>query len=480
MEEPVRRRVAVVGGGMAGLAAAYALTNARPDLDVIVFEGSGQVGGKLRLGEVAGVTVDLGAESMLNRRPEATSLVRAVGLGDDLVHPVSTQAGVWTRNAIRPLPPTMLGIPTDLAAAARSGVITPSQVRRAKLERWLPRLDVTADVGVGEVVARRLGRAVRDRLVEPLLGGVYAGRADELSLHACLPQVTQALGDHGGLLSAVAALAPRPTAGAPSRRPAPGPVFAGIAGGVARLPHQLAHDLTHRGVDVRRNAVVRELVPMTGGRWRLVVGPSRSATVEHADAVVLACPAGAAARLLTKAVPVASRELGQVEYASMALVTLALETAELNAELVGSGLLVPPVDGRVIKASTFSSRKWSWLAGDTTIVRCSVGRHGDEAVLRRDDDELVAAAASDLREAVGLDSPLVDALVTRWGGALPQYAVGHLDRVSRVQAAASGVRGLELCGAVFEGVGIPAVIASGQAAATRVLAALDPAPTMTP
>ena len=467
-----RLRVAVVGGGMAGLACAHSLLVSRPDLDVTVYEGTGAVGGKLALGEVAGVVVDLGAESMLNRRLEGVQLASEVGLGDSVVHPATSGAGVWIGGAVKPLPPTVMGIPTDLEAAGRDAVLTPEGVERALGEQGLPRLDLSDDVGVGAVVAERLGPEVRDRLVEPLLGGVYAGRSDEISLFAALPQLVGPVREHGSLLPAA-----RTVAGATMA--AAGPVFAGIVGGVGRLPVAVADAVTRRGGAVVLDARVREL-SQDGSTWRLVVGSAASPSVVPVDVVVLATPAAPTARLLRDVAPAAARELARIEYASVAIITMAWRAEQVPAELKGTGFLVPPVDGRLVKAATFSSRKWAWLSGDTAFIRCSVGRHRDEAALQHADSELVEAVARDLGEAVGLSAAPLDARVTRWGGGLPQYAVGHLDRVARVRSALGTVAGLDVCGAAYEGVGIPAVVASGQQAATRVLAALDAATTMEP
>ncbi len=476
--------VVVVGGGIAGLTAAREVLLAHPDVRVTVLEGAEQVGGKLRLGEIAGIPVDLGAESILNRRTEGTALARAVGLGERLVHPVTPGAGVWTRHAVRPLPPTLMGIPADLGVAARSGILSRSAVARARLERRLPRLDLTADEGVGGLVARRLGHDVRDRLVEPLLGGVYAGRADELSVHAALPQVVAAVREYGGLLAAAKSVAAggseRPEAGeAGETMPVPTPVFAGISGGVGRLATAVAAEIEARGGEVRRDAMVRELERTAHGWW-LVEGSTASPDVIEADAVILATPAIAAARLLRSAAPAAALELGRIEYASMAIVTVAFQASDVAVALEGSGFVVPPVDGRVIKAATYSSRKWQWLAGDVVVIRCSVGRHREESDLQRDDSELVEAAVMDLREATGLHAPLLDTVVTRWGGALPQYAVGHLDKVARIRAAVAHVPGLEVCGAALDGVGIPAVISTGTRAATQVVGALASSGRMAP
>jgi protoporphyrinogen/coproporphyrinogen III oxidase len=462
-------RVAVVGGGIAGLACARALLVLRPGLDVTVFEGSAAVGGKLALGDVAGVTVDLGAESMLSRRAEATQLAREVGLGDDVVHPVVSGAGVWTRGAMRPLPATVMGIPVDLRATAASGILSRTGVERVVEEPRLPRLDLGGDVAVGAIVAERLGVEVRDRLVEPLLGGVYAGRSDEISLFASLPQLVSPIREHGGLLTAAAAVA-----GGPVAADGAGPVFAGLIGGVGRLPTAVAEDVTARGGSVVVGATVRELARDASG-WRLVTGSAAAPSVASADVVVLATPAAPTARLLREPAPDAARELSAIEYASVAIVTLAWRAETLPGDLWGTGFLVPPIDGRMIKAATYSSRKWAWMRGDTAVVRCSVGRHRDEAALQRDDSELVRAAEADLREATGLRTPPLDARVTRWGGGLPQYAVGHVERIDRVREAMAAVPGLDVCGAAYEGVGIPAVIAGAQQAAARVLTQLEAA-----
>jgi protoporphyrinogen/coproporphyrinogen III oxidase len=196
--------------------------------------------------------------------------------------------------------------------------------------------------------------------------------------------------------------------------------------------------------------------------------------VLHADAVVLATPARATARLLADVVPGAALELARIEYASMAVVTMAFRTRDFPATQ-GSGFLVPPVDGRAVKAATYSFSKWDWVreAGDDVLVmRCSIGRHREEQALQRTDEELVQLALEELADAIGLAVRPVDQHVQRWGGALPQYAVGHLDRVRNIRASVAAMPGLAVCGAAYEGLGIPACIASAQAAATQILAAL--------
>ncbi len=466
-----RPHVVVVGGGISGLAAAHTLLDrAGGAVDVTVLEGSSRLGGKLALTEVAGVTVDAGAESLLARRPEALELVHAVGLGDDVVHPAVSGASVWSRGRLRPLPGgQVMGIPGDLRSLAASEVVSLSGLARIPLDHVLARTAVRGDVSVGSYVSARLGREVVDRLVEPLLGGVYAGHADELSLDATIPQLSGAVRVERSLLRAVEeVLADTPRS--PAR-----PVFAGIRGGVGRLPDAVAAACRAAGATVRPDAMVRELRRWPGG-WRLVLGPARQPEEMLASAVVVAVPASAASRLLGGVAPEAAVELGAIEYASVGLVTVAVPAEEVTGRLSGTGFLSPPTEGHTAKAATWSSAKWAWLAesaGDLAVLRASVGRHREVVDLQRDDDELVDLAVADLSEALRTQLHPVGSRVTRWGGALPQYAVGHLDRVARVRRAVAEHPGLAVCGAAYGGVGVPACIASARAAADRVLAGLD-------
>jgi oxygen-dependent protoporphyrinogen oxidase len=465
-----RLRVAVVGAGIGGLSAAHTLVESG-GVEVTVFEGSQSVGGKLQLGEVAGRPIDLGAESILARRPEALELARAVGLGAAIVSPAIAGSGIWTRGAVRTLPPTLLGVPASPWAAAHSGVISRRAALRAAAEPRLGAIELPDDVAVGKLVARRLGHGVRDRLLDPLLGGVYAGSADELSLRAAAPQLAAAVEQTGSLLGAAR------SAVETSESSREGSVFAGIDGGVGLLAREVARVIQAKGASVRFGAMVRQVVA-SGSGWRLVSGPTARARADNFDAVVVATPAVAAGRMLRESVPTAAAELAAIEYASMAIVSLAFDAAALNADVAGTGFLVPAVDRRTVKATTYSSRKWGWQAGEVVLMRCSIGRRGEEHVLQRDDADLVAAAVRDLQKATGLRASLLDSRVTRWGGGLPQYAVGHLGRVERIRAAVAELHAIAVCGAYLDGVGIPAVVASGRAAATQVLADLGRPETM--
>ncbi|MGV9501557.1 protoporphyrinogen oxidase [Streptomyces sp. NPDC003642] len=472
-------QVVVVGAGIAGLAAAHRLLQwgAR----VTVLEASARIGGKLLPGEIAGARVDLGAESMLARRPEAVALAREVGLADRLEPPATATASIWTRGALRPMPKGhVMGVPGT--AAALSGVLSEEGIARIERDAGLPRTEVGDDVAVGEYVAARLGREVVDRLVEPLLGGVYAGDAYRISMRSAVPQLFEAARTHASLTEGVRAIQARAAAAQQT-----GPVFMGIRGGVGSLPLAVAESVRARGGEIVTGAPVtelrrvarqdpsggagpREAGPGDGagapGTWRVVAGDR----VLEADAVVLAVPAPAAARLVRAESPGAAAGLDTVEYASMALVTLAYRRAGTGLP-DGSGFLVPPVDGRTIKASTFASHKWGWIAEenpDLVVLRTSVGRYGETEILRRDDSELVEVSRHDLKAATGLDATPVATRVTRWDDGLPQYPVGHHARVARIREQIALLPGLAVCGAPYDGVGIPACIASAYAAVDRI------------
>ncbi|HEX6500838.1 MAG TPA: protoporphyrinogen oxidase [Micromonosporaceae bacterium] len=458
-------RIVVVGGGITGLAAALRLRESRPDARIVLVEQSDVLGGKLRTGEVAGQPMETGAETFLTRDPDgqpsaAVELARRVGLGDALRHPAPLGAAIAARGRLWSVPRgTIMGIPADQSAL--DGLARLDPARDADAAR--PLLEPDQDESVGSLVRRRFGDQVTDVLVDPLLGGVYAGRADDLSLSVTIPALAAACRRASTLSGAVRqVIADRP--------PASGPVFATVEGGLSRLVGAVAAALGD--VDIRLGSPVRELRP-TGTGWRLVLGSTRDATTVEADGVVLAVPSRPAARLLTAVSPAAAAEVGVLDYASVALVTLAVPAARLP-EL--SGFLVPATEGRAIKAATFFTTKWAHhrRADGLAVLRASLGRYGDEQVLQRSDEDLVALVREDLAAVLGAPLPApVDVVVRRWGGALPQYTPGHLDRVARARILlAAQAPTLALAGAGYDGVGIPACVRSGQAAADQVLAAV--------
>lgn len=430
-------RVAVIGGGIAGVAATAALSSSGGAASVTLYEGTDRVGGKLRLETVGDVTLDVGAEAMLARRPEARDLTGWAERGEFLTTPVTTQASIWTGGALHPMPRTVMGIPaepTDFVRVEQHQLAVPD-----------------ADISVAEFVRARAGSEVLDRLVEPLLGGVYAGHADALSLAAAGAQL-QALGAD-------------PIAAAAGYVPETGPVFNGLVGGIGQLPVHVARIAQQHDTDIRLNTVVRG-IERDGSGWTV----TSSEDAERFDAVVIATPAPAASRLLSHLAPRASFALADIPYAGVAIATFVFDR---DLELPGSGFLVPPIDGTSIKGATFSSNKWAWLdEPGRTVLRASLGRYGETASLQYDDPTLAQVALADLRDALGSLPEPVAWHVQRWGGGLPQYLVGHLDKVAAVEADIAAIPGLAVCGAAYRGIGIPAVIASAKGAVDQVFADL--------
>ena len=422
----------IVGGGIAGLAAAYFLRD--EPVEVTVLEGSPRLGGKLTASEVAGVSVDAGAEALLRRRPEGTDLISAVGLGERLVLPGTTASAIWSRGALHPLPPRQfMGVPADLDGLAASGVLSAAGLARARQDLELPATPRDGDVPVAAYVGARFGPELVDRLVDPLLGGVYAGRSEELSFEATLGPLASAAGSHRSLAEAVGSLMPAPPAARPGAdAPARPAVFTTLTDGLGVLPAAVA---AASGATVRTRATVRELTRTATG-WRLVVGSAADPEEIQADAVVLALPARPASRLLS-GVPGAvggDRGAGRDRvrqhghrHAGVPAVPL---PRRCRPGQPGPQRL-PGARGRRAGRSRRSrsprSSGRTWPSGPAAgrsgepidIIRCSIGRIGEEGMLQRDDADLVALAAAELADQTGAQGPPVDSRVTRWVAGCP-------------------------------------------------------------
>lgn len=449
-------RVAVVGGGISGLTAAYRLrTLLGAGAEITVFESTEQVGGKLRTIDLGGSSVDIGAEAFLVRRPEALALVEELGLGERLVHPRAVRATVRAGGRIVRLPArTLMGIPADPAEVA--GVLSAGGAAEVAAERELPAVKLPPeDVWLGALLRERFGDELVDRLVNPLLTGVYGGGADGLGLRAVLPALADVLDTNpGSLTDAVASLLPAAS---------DAPVFGTLRGGFSVLLDRLVEAAR---AEVVTKTTVRALHRSHTG-WQL-----EADRTHEADAVALAVPAPAARRLLADVAPDASRALGEVALASMAVVALELpgtaELPEASGVLIGAGERHADGTPFTAKAFTYSSRKWQHHAEAGVHVRGSVGRFGDVEALRATDAQLIEQVRTDLAELTGLAVEPVAAAVRRWGGGLPQYDVGHVERVARIERAVGELPGLAIAGATLHGVGIPACMATADAAAREV------------
>ncbi|MEU2031807.1 protoporphyrinogen oxidase [Nocardia amamiensis] len=444
-------RIAVVGGGISGLVAAYRLrTLLGPDADLLVLDRSDRVGGILYTGELAGEPLDLGAEAFVGRRPEVPELLRELGLESQLVTPAGLRPLVWSGGAAHPLPEgTLMGIPAN--AESMRGLVDAATLARIAAEPERPLTwEPGSDTDVYGLVADRFGAQVAERSVDPLLGGVYAGSSRSIGVRAALPTLAAALDNGAPSLSAAVRAALPP--------PSNAPVFGGIRDGYRTLLDALA---------ARSEAKFVTATPGTRlarGLRGWVVDP-----IGAVDAVVLATPAPVTARLLGGVAPAAAAELAGVELSSSVVVALALprETALPQH----SGILVATGEPLRAKAFTLSSRKWPHLAHrETALVRASFGKFGDDAALSWPDAELVTAAAEDLATVTGVPIAPSEAVVQRWPGGLAQYAPGHPARIEAVEAEVAALDGLAVAGAYLHGVGVPACVASGTAAAQRIAA----------
>jgi len=472
-------RVVVVGAGVTGLTAAWRLRRDLPGAELLVLEASRRSGGLVHTSPFDDVALDTAADAFLARVPDAVALCHELGIADELVHPTDAGALVLSGTGLRRLPTGLvLGVPTDLDALSASGIVSAGGVARARHDPGpVPVGERTADgdLSVGALVRHRLGDEVMDELVAPLLGGVNAGDADRLSLDAGAPQLA-AVADAPDLLAALRS-PPTPGTGRPvvpsgpgglTAPPIPNPVFAGFPTGTSRLVDALVDAVgpatVHLGTAVTRLAARR------GGGQRLDLADGTSL---DADAVVLATPAHTAAPLLAGLdgdLDDVAGELADLEWASVAMVSLAVDTRRIAHPLDATGYLVPAHRRRTVTAASFASTKWAHLARPgRALLRVSAGHAGDDRPLALDDADLTAAVCDDLAEHIGLDGAPAAVRVTRWWNALPQYRPGHLERAAGWQRRVwSSHPGVWLTGASFAGLGLPACVRQGNEAGERI------------
>lgn len=466
--------VVVVGGGITGMAAAYAiLSDARArslGVRCTLVEQEPRLGGKLRTERINGCLIENGPDSFLAAKPWAADLCRALGLGDRLIGTTPGRAVyVAYRGRLHPIPEGMaFGVPTRLWPLVRSGLFSPAEKLRVAGDIFLPRRRDASDETIGAFVRRRLGNAVTDRLAGPLLGGIYAGDADALSLRATFPLLLEWEAAHRSLV--LAALLRRRNAQAAGRGPSP--MFLSLPGGLSEMVEALEQALDGRCAILTGRTARHLSLRVESGRATYTLRLD-DGTRTSADALLLTTPAFAAAELLEPLAPQVASLLAEIPYVSTAALTLAYRREEIRHPLDGHGFVVARGEPLAITACTWVSSKWPHRAPPgIALLRCYLGAAGSQAVVEEDDARLVALARADLGATMAIDAEPAFARVTRWIRAMPQYMPGHLDRLATVEAGLKELPNLALAGAGYGGIGIPDCVRQGTQAASRLVEAL--------
>lgn len=459
--------VVVIGAGITGLAAALDLVD---DFNVVVLEADDRVGGKIMTTEFAGLPVDCAADAFLARVPEGRQMCERLGLVTQLVSPATSSAFVWVDEHLRRLPEGLvLGVPTDTEKLRAANIV--SELALSAIEedldrtQWCDRVNGpdplgADDISVGELIRGRLNDEIHEKLVSPLLSGVNAGNADQLSLAAGAAQLAAAARQHPSLIKALLAQKEKAVAN-------DGPVFYGLPTGTETLITAMATAVLSAGGSVQTNTKARSLRKTTDG-WNIQCEQFGEEITIATDFIVLATPSFATAELLAPYVPSVATQIGDIAYASVAMITLAIEKRHIDHPLDGSGFLVSTTSALpTLTACSWASSKWSHLKchsqnDELAILRVSAGKFGDEHALALSDEDLLGALAVDLERTIGLHGPFAETRITRWRNGLPQFTPGHLGRVHHWRETLSAeLPSLFLAGAAYDGLGLPACLRQG-------------------
>jgi len=456
-------RIAVVGGGIAGLAATRRLEALLPEAELTLVEGAVRLGGQILTQHAEGFLVEAGPDSFLSRKARGPELCEEVGLGDELVgrRPENARTFVRRRGELHPLPAGLTGmVPTDLDALANNPLLSPEGRERLAAEVEIAPVRGGDDESVASFFTRRLGREAYENLVEPLTTGIYAGDGDRLSLAATFPGLRALELEHGSVIRGLLAQ-PAPTgAGLPP--------FVALRSGLGALVDAVVGGLGHTSVRTGTPAAAVERGP-SGYVLTLADGETIPA-----DGVVLAVPAFAAAELLAALDDDLATAHAEIPYASSALVSLGFHDEDIPHPLDGYGYVVPRAEGSDVLACSWTSSKWEGRApAGSALVRVHTGRFGGRDTSAEPDDELVALAREEIR-LLGVTADPSFVRIHRWPRSMPQYVLGHVDRVERIEAALESHPGLAVAGAAYRGVGVPDCIGSGEAAAESLARVLAP------
>ena len=461
------KRIAIIGGGISGLSAAFQLEKTRAtgaELEYVLFEGSQRLGGCMSSDHVEGCLVEAGPDSFLTEKPWAASLCKELGLGEQLIGSNDTQRKTYivVHGRLIAMPDgLMFMVPTKLAPTALSPLFSWGTKLRMAQELLHPPRPMQDDETVAQLVERHFGAEVVDRLADPLLSGVYGGDAAKLSARAVLPRFVEMEEKYGSLSRAM--LAAHRKMAAASKTQAPRPLFTSLRDGMQQMVDALVARLQPESIRLRHH--VRRVYAEDAG-WRVTLEPAGE---ELFDAVIVATPANVAGVLLDGVDAGLARNLLGVTYSSSVTVTLGYYKQQLAALPPGFGFLVPRAEGRRMLACTFVHNKFPHRApADKGILRCFLGGARDEEVLSLSDEEIVATVRRDLRELLKLDVLPIFARVYRWREAMAQYEPGHIARVAEIEKRVAELPGLAIAGNAYHGIGVPDCIRSGTEAANKV------------
>ncbi len=446
-------RVVIVGAGITGMTAAFTLRREAPEAEITVLERDPRLGGKVQTERVGGFVIEGGPDSFLTSKPGGLALCRALGMEDTLegTRPERRRTFVLNAGQLFEMPQGLSGlVPSQLTPLFQSDLFSVQGKLRMAMEVILPRRAEAGDESLGGFMRRRFGGEAYERLIEPLMSGIYGGNGDQLSLQATFPQLGAMEQRSGSLIRGIRASRPQ------SNSDRPKPAFVTPIQGMAKIIEALERSLPQ--VTIQRGTPVAAI-----RRCRGVYGviTETDQTLE-ADAVIVAVPSYVAATLLRDLDGEMASVLTTIPYASTATVSLAYPSDSIP-DLPGYGYVVPRAEGRPVLACTWTSSKFAHRAPEGySLLRAFVGRAGREEILEREDDEVMAIVREELREVIHIEADPVITQICRWPAGMPQYTVGHLDRVRHIEGLLTGHPGLFLAGAAYRGVGIPDCITSGE------------------
>ncbi len=463
------KRIAIIGGGISGLSAAYTLEEKRQSgtpVEYVLFESSPRLGGVLVTDRVDGCLVEAGPDSFLTEKPWAADLCSKIGLGDQLIGSNDSERKTYilARGRLVVMPDgLMFMVPTKIMPTVFSPLFSLRTKMRMAAEWFHPPHKASADETVAQMVERHYGSEMVDLLADPLLSGVYGGEASQLSVRAVLPRFADMESKHGSLGRAM--LAARKKMGAAPNLPAR-PLFSSLKDGMQQMIDALVARLDASAL--RKSSLVQSAIPQDDA-WTVSAGYQS----DQFDAVIIATPTHAAAAVLQPADGNLSRELSEIQYSSSVTVTLGYDEKVRRSLPPGFGFLVPRSEGRRMLAATFVHNKFPHRApANRAIVRCFLGGARDEQILESSEEEILEIVRRELRKIIGpaLNAEPLFARVYKWKSAMAQYSVGHLERLQRIEALRQKLPGLALAGNGYSGIGVPDCVRSGAEAASKVLA----------